>query len=123
MRSLYGTAARVSKCSSSILFKLRKLLPLSFVSLLIDFLIRFSKKYRDAPGVCKLSQKRSRNRVLIADESTFYRKHISKYLVSSGYQVETFRCGESALSALTENHHDTDFVVTGVTGGCHNINL
>jgi CheY-like chemotaxis protein len=115
MRDMGGaTVCKLSKeadhCVSKILSALVVRVGLDF-----DFLLRFSKKYRDSRNVCRLSEKRSKNRILIADESTFYRKHISKYLISSGYLVDTFRCGESALNALTETNHGTyDCVVSEV---------
>ena len=52
---------------------------------------------------CNMSLQRSSRRILVADGSKFYRKHMSKYLESSGYKVDTFRCCESALNELNTN--------------------
>ena len=71
-----------------------------------DFFTHVNSSKALSRKVCNLTLQRSSRRILVADGSKFYRKHMSKYLESSGYKVDTFRCCESALNELNTSSQE-----------------
>ncbi|MEM7230055.1 MAG: chemotaxis protein CheW [Planctomycetota bacterium] len=52
--------------------------------------------------------------LVLAEDSSFFRKQVESFLAASGYNVRSFEDGALALEYLNEHGHDVDLLVTDI---------
>jgi len=60
------------------------------------------------------ANKEKKQRVVLAEDSTFFREQISTFLLEAGYEVDAFENGLLALGFLEKNHERVDIVITDI---------